>query len=64
MIGCYVDDLMVFSKDPMAILKRFKDLYTLKGIGEPEYYLGGDVITPVSDHWTAEGITTALSAET
>jgi hypothetical protein len=43
-LATYVNDILVFSKDPMDELKA---VYTLKGIGELEYYLGGDIaITP------------------
>jgi len=44
-IATYVDDLLVFSRDPMALITTTKDDYILKGIGEPEYYLGGNVKT-------------------
>ena len=64
MLAVYSDDLLVFSKDPMAILDQIKKVYTLKGVGEPDYYLGGNVFSPINDHWTAEGITIGLSAET
>ena len=40
-IAPYVDDVLVFSKDPMAIISK---LQTLKGIGAPCYYLGGDIL--------------------
>jgi hypothetical protein len=42
-IATYVDDLLVFSRNPMAIINEIKADYVLKGIGEPEYYLGGNV---------------------
>ena len=41
-IATYVDDVLVFSKDPMAIIEEIKQDYDLKGIGQPEYYLGGN----------------------
>ena len=41
-IATYVDDLLVFSKDPMNIIKEIKTDYDLKGVGKPEYYLGGN----------------------
>ena len=63
MIGTYVDDLLVWSKDPMAIITEVKKDYILKGVGEPEYYLGGDIET-CDEHWEKEGVTTALSAKT
>jgi hypothetical protein len=63
MIGTYVDDLLVWSKDPMAIITEVKKDYILKGVGEPEYYLGGNIET-CDEHWEKEGVTTALSAKT
>jgi hypothetical protein len=46
-IATYVDDILSFSEDPMAVIKSLEASYVLKGVGEPEYYLGGDIaITP------------------
>jgi len=44
-IAVYVDDLIVASKEPMKAMDEFKQIggFKLKGVGEPEYYLGGDV---------------------
>ena len=44
-IATYVDDLLVFSKNPMDIIGNIKETYDLKGVGLPEYYLGGDFDT-------------------
>ena len=43
-ICTWVDDIIVSSLDPEALLLEFKTRakYTLKGVGEPRYYLGGD----------------------
>ena len=40
----WVDDIIVASKDAKAILEEFKTKakYTLKGVGTPSYYLGGN----------------------
>ena len=45
-LAVYVDDLIIVSKDPFMIIRELKQLggYTLKGVGEPEYQLGGDII--------------------
>ena len=40
-IAIYSDDLLVFSKDPIKILKGLEALYPLKGVGRLEFYLGG-----------------------
>ena len=43
-ICVYVDDLLVVMHDPKAFFKILKDKYgyKLKGVGNPEYHLGGD----------------------
>ena len=41
-IATYVDDILVFSKNPMPILEEVKQEFKLQGIGTPEYYLGGN----------------------
>ena len=64
MIATYVDDLLVLSKEPMAIINELKKIHILKGVGKPEYYLGGNIKKPINDHWERMGITTALSATT
>ena len=42
-IAVYVDDLLVFSKDPIKVIETLRTEYDLKGVGLPEYYLRGDV---------------------
>ena len=42
-ICMYVDDILIFSKSPMTIVRGLEALYILKGVGEPEFYLGGNV---------------------
>ena len=54
-VACYVDDLLVFSKDPMAIIEEIRKEYQLKGVGIPEYYLGGDV-EMVEDQLTTKDV--------
>jgi hypothetical protein len=61
-IARFVDDVISFSKDPMAIMKELEDVYVMKGVGKPQYYLGGDVIE-LGEPWDKEGILTAFSAE-
>ena len=41
-VATYVDDLLVFSRAPMKIIDEIKSEYDLKGVGQPEYYLGGN----------------------
>ena len=40
----YVDDILLWSKDPMAVIKSLQKIYLLKNVGIPEYYLGGNVV--------------------
>jgi hypothetical protein len=49
-ISVFVDDLLIFSKDPEGILKQIK--YEMKNIGPPEYYNGADMsINPEKGYW-------------
>src|SRR5210317_331316 len=41
-IATYVDDIMVFSRNPIPIIERIRKAFDLKGVGTPEYYLGGN----------------------
>ena len=68
-IATYVDDVMVYSRDPEAVIRELQCDYVLKGIGAPRYYLGGDIldITKPEDALpptTDPDTTIALSAET
>ena len=62
-IATYVDDLMIASKDPEAIIKYLEKSYDLKGVGKPEYYLGGDVVK-LDEQWEKLGIGYGLGANT
>ena len=62
-VARFVDDLIAFSKDPMSIMKELENTYIMKGVGKPQYYLGGDVID-LPDEWHKEHCRTAFSAET
>eukprot|EP00934_Nitzschia_sp_Nitz4_P000636 Nitzschia sp. Nitz4//scaffold500_size4614//80//4514//NITZ4_009238-RA/size4614-augustus-gene-0.0-mRNA-1//-1//CDS//3329553583//636//frame0 len=63
MLTTYVDDILIFSKDPMNIMKHLQEKFEMKGVGVPEYYLGGNVET-MSDEWKREGVVMSLSADT
>ena len=41
-IARYVDDILVFSREPEELIKCLQVVYPLQGVGIPEYYLGGD----------------------
>ncbi len=62
-IARYVDDVIVFSKDPMSIMEKLQKIYVMKGVGKSQYYLGGDAIE-LGPEWKKENISTAFSAET
>lgn len=62
-IATYVDDLLVMSRDPMKIIAEIQKDYILKGVGQPEYYLGGNV-EQLDDQWVKEGLHTALGSRT
>jgi hypothetical protein len=42
-LATYVDDIIIWSKDPMAVIKALEKTYMLKSVGILEYYLGGNV---------------------
>jgi hypothetical protein len=42
-LATYVDDIITWSKDPMAVIKSLEKIYLLKNVGIPEYFLGGNV---------------------
>mmetsp|Transcript_2008 Transcript_2008/g.2745 ORF Transcript_2008/g.2745 Transcript_2008/m.2745 type:complete len:92 (-) Transcript_2008:1142-1417(-) len=45
-VAKYIDDVLVIAKDPLEILDRMwkpQGSYEFKGVGSPEYYLGGDL---------------------
>ena len=44
-------------------MEEFKKAYSLKGVGSPVYYLGGDIID-LSKLWKDEGLVIGLSVET
>ena len=46
----YVDDVICFSCNLMQVIEEIHCDYALKGVGEPEYYLSGNV-DPLDDTW-------------
>ena len=64
-IATYIDDLLIASKDPRPIIKELERTYTLKGVGDPIYYLGGDILnTKELKEWCMEPIDWILSSQT
>jgi hypothetical protein len=62
-LATYVDDILIWSKDPMAFIKALKKTYILKNVGIPEYYLGGNVEF-LGEAWKNQGLGLAISAKT
>jgi hypothetical protein len=58
-----VDDILIWSKDPMAVIKSLEKIYLLKNVGIPEYYLGGNVEF-LGDAWKNQRLGLAISART
>ena len=44
-------------------MEDLKKTYIIKGVGTPQYYLGGDEVE-LDEQWNREGIYTAFSAKT
>ena len=45
-VAKYIDNILAIAKEPLEILEKMKKpngRYKFKGVGSPEYYLGGDI---------------------
>jgi hypothetical protein len=62
-LATYVDDILIWSKDLMAVIKSLEKTYMLKSVGIPEYSLGGNVEF-LGEAWKNQGLGLALSAKT
>jgi hypothetical protein len=63
-LATYVDDILIWSKDPMAVIKSLEKTYMLKTVGIPEYYLGVNVeFVGGQEAWKNQGLRLALSAK-
>jgi hypothetical protein len=62
-LATYVDDILIWSKDLMAIIKALEKTYMLKSVGIPEYYLGRNVEF-LGKAWKNHGLGLTLSAKT
>jgi hypothetical protein len=62
-LATYVDDILIWSKDPMTVIKALDKTYMLKSVGIPEYYLCGNVEF-LGEAWNNQGLGLALSAKT
>jgi hypothetical protein len=63
-LASYVDDIIAISPHPMDIIEELKKTYILKGVGEPEYYLGGNFDKITDPNLVKQGVKTALGART
>ena len=42
-VASHVDDVLIWSRNPMEIVSQLEEMYAMKGADIPEYHLGGDV---------------------
>jgi hypothetical protein len=62
-LATYVDDILIWSKDPMAVIKALENTYMLKSVAIPEYYLNVNVEF-LGESWKNQGSGLALSEKT
>ena len=60
-LASYVDDILVWSRDCMRIMNLLMARHTMKGVGIPEYYLGGN-LKQMGEEWAKEHIQVGLSS--
>ena len=58
-----MNDAIPFLDNLLCIIEEFETSYMMKGVGKPQYYLGGDIVNLPAE-WEKEGIGTAFSAWT
>jgi hypothetical protein len=58
-----MDDILIWSKDHMIVIKSLEKTYLLKSVGIPGYYLGGNVEF-LGEAWKNQELGLALSAKT
>ena len=47
----HVDDFMIVSRNPQPVMDELERLYTIKGKGPPDYYLGNDYKKQKNGRW-------------
>jgi hypothetical protein len=62
-LGSYVDDILIWRKNTMAVNKSLEKIYLSKNDGIHGYYLGGNVEF-LRYIWKNQGLELALSART
>ena len=51
-ICTHVDDFMIVARDPTPLMDKLQDIYTIKSISKPDYYLGNDYKKNANGNWT------------
>jgi hypothetical protein len=56
-LATYGDDILIWSKDPITVIKSLEKIYMLKSVGIQfsEYYLGGNVEF-LGEAWNNQGL--------
>jgi hypothetical protein len=62
-LATYVDDILIWSKDPITVIKALEKTYMLKSVGIPEYYSSKNVEF-LGESWKNQAFGLALSAKT
>jgi hypothetical protein len=62
-LATYMDDILIWSKDPMAFIKALEKTYMLQSVSIPEYFLDGNVEF-LGEAWKNHGLILVLSAKT
>ena len=42
-VAVYSDDIIVASKDPNENYDKIQEVYLMKGVGDPEYFIGAEM---------------------
>ena len=62
-LAVYCDDLIVASEEPKIVMDEIKKYYIVRGVGDPDYYLGAEY-GRVKGDFTESGTTSSWSAKT
>jgi hypothetical protein len=62
-LATYVDNILIWSKDPMDVIKSLEKTYMSKSVGIPDYYSCGNMEF-LGEAWKYQGLGLALSAKT
>jgi hypothetical protein len=54
-LAIYVDDILIWSKDPMAVIKSLEKTYMLNNVVIPEYY-SGENLESLGEAWKNQGL--------